>query len=147
MRKAIIVFGSTMGTTRSMADIVESEMKASGVFDVETKDASETDPEVLLENDVIVFGCSTWGDGVLQDDFDAFSEKLKTLDLSGKRAAVFGPGESSYPQFCKAVDLLEGILAERGAEIAHKGLKADVLKGDHDVKTLTWAKEFIVKIS
>jgi flavodoxin I len=147
MKKAIIVFGSTMGTTRKMTDVVKNEMNASVFFEVEVKNAAEADPAGLSAYDVIVFGCSTWGDGVLQDDFEVFAERLKTVDLTGKKAAVFGPGESSYSNFCKAVDILEDVLKSSGAEIVHKGLRADILEGDQDEKAVCWTKDFIGKIS
>ncbi len=112
MSKAIIVYGSTTGTTEDMSQIVAQGIKASE-FELTVKKVSDSTPEELMGYDLLVLGCSTWGDGDLQDDFVDFEKKLRATNLRGKKAAVFGPGESSYPQFCKSVDILEETLYRR----------------------------------
>jgi len=144
MVKAIIIYGSTTGTTEDIAHIVAQEMKSSGM-DVAVKNVSSSDPEELADYDLILLGCSTWGDGELQDDFIDFEEKLRSVNLSGKKVAVFGPGESSYSQFCKAVDILEETLKQSGAELIIPGLKIDVMEGDYSDKVRNWLKELIAK--
>lgn len=144
MKKAVIVFGSTTGSTKEMAEIIEAELKVSGLFDVELKNAADISADILPLYDIIIFGCSTWGDGVLQDDFAEFAEKLKAVSLTGKKAAVFGPGESTYPQFCKAVDILEAMLVNCGAQLLFKGLKVDVLEADSTAKVQGWSKKLLI---
>lgn len=61
----------------------------------------------------------------MQDDFVSFKDGMKEVKLNGKKAACFGPGDSSYPQFCKAVDILEERLKECGGEIVLDSLKID----------------------
>ncbi len=139
MSKAVIIYGTTTGTTQEMAKIVEQQLLKNG-FDVVARNASNTDEKDIIGYDLIVLGCSTWGDGELQDDFIPFEEKLRSLDLSGKKAAVFGPGESMYPQFCKSVEVLEGTLKNGGAELVVEGLKVDVSKGDFTAKVGEWVK-------
>jgi len=72
-----------------------------------------------------------------------FEDKLRSVDLTGKKAAVFGPGESSYPRFCKAVEILEGTLKNCGAELLAGALKVDVLEGDHDNKIKAWSGKIV----
>ena len=55
---------------------------------------------------------------------------MEGVELKGKKAAVFGPGDSSYSLFCEAVDILEKRLKECGAEIIIDSLKID---GDGDL--------------
>jgi len=145
MVKAIVIYGSTTGTTEDIAQIVAQEMKSSGM-DVAVKNVSSSDPEELADYDVILLGCSTWGNGELQDDYIDFEEKLRSVDLNGKKAAVFGPGESSYPLFCKAVDILEETLKKTGTELIISGLKIDVMEGDYSHKVKSWADELVSKI-
>jgi flavodoxin I len=145
MKKVIIVYGSTTGTTERMAGLVEREMKFSGL-DVTVERASDITPEELGNYEVLVLGCSTWGDGELQEDFIEFEEKMRTTDLKGKKTAVFGPGESMYPQFCKAVDILEGTLKQCGAHLIKDGIKIDVSEKDCESAVCSWAKSVIADL-
>lgn len=146
MRKAIIVFGSTTGTTEDMTNVVKDILTDLGDFETDVCNASGTSPEALNEYDLILLGCSTWGDGVLQDDFVAFEKKCRGTDLKGTKAAVFGPGESIYPAFCKAVEILEDTLRTCGAELVCEGLKVDVLKGGMGKKTKKWTAELLERL-
>jgi flavodoxin I len=146
MKKVIVVYGSTTGTTEKMAGVVEREMKSSGL-DATAKRASDITPKELSDYEVIILGCSTWGDGELQDDFVDFEEKMRGADLKGKKGAVFGPGDSAYPQFCKAVDILEGTLKKRGATLVKNGMKTDVSEKDPESEVRGWIKDVIAGLS
>jgi flavodoxin I len=127
MSQAIIVFGSTTGNTEILAYKISEGLKTGGV-EVTVKDVVNTDVEDLVDYDLIVLGCSTWGLGDLQDDFIDFYDNLTGLpSLEGKKAAVFGPGDSTiYPDtFCDAVDMIDNRLRELGAELIIERLKVD----------------------
>ena len=124
MSKVLIIYGTTTGNTEMLAEKIVSELKSR---EVETTMKNVTDASVneLSEYDVILLGSSTWGDGELQDDFAVFYSDLEEVDLKGKKAAVFGPGDSSYENFCEAVNILEKRLKKCGAELLLDGLKID----------------------
>lgn len=124
MAKVIIIYGSTTGNTETLSKFVDEGLKSSEV-EVIIKNVARVNPEELKDYDAIVLGCSTWGDGELQDDFISFEEEMGNIKLDGKKAACFGPGDSVYPQFCKAVDVLEDTLKNCGAEIIIDSLKID----------------------
>ena len=60
-----------------------------------------------------------------QMNFLDFYDEMESINLSGKKAAVFGSCDSGYPNFGAAVDILMEKLRERGAEVYPKGLKVD----------------------
>ena len=124
--KVILIYGSTTGNTETLAKGVVSGLKRGGT-EVTVKDVTEADVNKLLDYDVIVLGSSTWGDGELQDDFVDFYDKMDKVSLTGKKAAVFGPGDKeSYPDtYCEAVNILEERLKKCGAEIIVKNFKVD----------------------
>ena len=126
MAKTILIYGSTTGNTEALSLHVAAGLKQGGA-DVTVKDVADTGVDELASYDAIVFGCSTWGDGELQDDFIDFHADLDGASLDGKKAAVFGPGDSDdYPDtFCEAVDILEKTLRDRGAEIVAGSFKID----------------------
>jgi len=126
MAKAILIYGSTTGNTEALSEHVAAGLKQGGA-DVTVKDVSNTGVDELASYDAIVFGCSTWGDGDLQDDFIDFHADLNGISLDNKKAAVFGPGDSDdYPDtFCDAVSILEEALKKCGADIVAENFKID----------------------
>ena len=124
MKKVIIVYGSTTGNAEKMAKLIAGVVKETAE-EVAIQNVYETEPSELFAYDIILLGSSTWGDGVLQDDFIGFEDNMKQIKLSGKKGACFGPGDRMYPQFCKAVDVLEMRLQMCGATILAEGLKID----------------------
>jgi len=122
MNKVIIVYSSLTGNTEEMSEIIERGVKDAGI-EVVRKDAYDAKAADLLQYDGIIIGAYTWGDGELPDEFLDFYEEMEGLDLSGKKAAVFGSGDTSYANYCGAVDLIEHKLRELGADIVHESLK------------------------
>jgi flavodoxin short chain len=126
MANVILVFGSTTGNTEMLAEHVAAGLEQ-GMASVTVKNVTEVSVDELADNDAIVFGCSTWGEGDLQDDFVDFQEAMDGISLEGKKAAVFGPGDSEEyaDSFCVAVDMLEETLKKCGAKIVVEGFKVD----------------------
>jgi len=126
MVKTILIYGSTTGNTEALSEHVAAGLKQAGA-DVTVKNVADAGVDELASYDAIIFGCSTWGAGELQDDFIDFHDGMDGISLEGKKAAVFGPGDSEdYPDtFCEAVDILEEALKKSGAEIVAESLKVD----------------------
>jgi len=138
MERAIIVYGSTMGNTEDLATKVEEILSTS--YETTVENVIDVNVGVLEDFDLIVFGSSTWGAGELQDDFYDFYDNLEQVDLSTKKAAVFGPGDTAYGEmFCQAVDILEEKLEQRGAKLVQSGFKWD---GEITVEAETLIKEW-----
>ncbi|SFF26621.1 flavodoxin I [Paenibacillus algorifonticola] len=129
MSKVIVVYASMTGNTEEMAEAIVAGAQEAGV-EVVSKEAFDANAADLLEYDGIIIGAYTWGDGELPDEILDFYEELEGLDLSGRKAAVFGSGDSSYPVFCGAVDTIEAKLRELGAEIVSESLKVEYNPSD-----------------
>ncbi|OPA73243.1 flavodoxin [Paenibacillus selenitireducens] len=125
MNKLIMIFASMSGNTEEMALAVEKGLRE-GNADVTVKEVFDANASELLEYDGIVLGAYTWGDGELPDEFLDFYEEMDELDLSGKKAVVFGSCDSGYPAYGAAVDLLIDKLKERGASVVADGLKVEL---------------------
>ena len=138
--KAMIIYGSTTGNTETMSEIVKEALEDN---DVETVIQNVTDVSVNAlkgEYNVILLGCPAYGDEEveLQEDFDGFYESMEGLDLSGKKFAVFAPGDSSYEHFCGSVDFLEEKLKKLGGDIVEDGLKVDGDPDDSEAEIVQW---------
>jgi len=139
--KAMIIFGSTTGNTEAMSEIVSKALEEN---EIETVTVNVTDvsvDELKGENDLVLLGCPAYGDDEveLQEDFEEFYEKMDGIDLSGKKFAVFAPGDSSYEHFCGSVDFLEEKLKELGGQIIEDGLKVDGDPDDSESEIVDWS--------
>ena len=130
MANVVVIYGSTTGNTEELAGRVAAGLKNGGAG-VTVKNVTDASTDDLAGYDAIVFGCSTWGEGELQDDFIDFHEEMRDVSLQGKKVAIFGPGDSDdYPDtFCEAVNILEDTAKKCGAEIITESFKVD---GDID---------------
>lgn len=115
MKKVGVFFGSSTGTTQ---DIAERIGKKLGVSASDIKDIAKTSVDEFANYEVLLLGSSTWGDGDLQDDWDDIVSDMESLDLSGKKVALFGVGDaSSYGEsFCSAIGLIYNLLKNSNAK-------------------------------
>lgn len=107
--KTIIVYGSSTGTTKDIADRIAEKF---GVGADDVRDAADFNAEDLADYDLLIFGSSTWDEGELQDDWTDLLSEIAEQDLSGKKVALFGCGdcEGYGDTFCDALGIIkEGI--------------------------------------
>jgi flavodoxin I len=125
MPKAIMIFTSMTGNTEEMAEAIAEGVREQGI-ELNVKEVLDAVAVELEQYDGILLGAYTWGDGELPDDFLDFYDELDDVDLTGKKAAVFGSCDSSYEKYGAAVDILIEKLQERGAEVILEGLKVEL---------------------
>lgn len=111
MKKIVIIYGSSTGTTQAVAEAIASKLGIKDVYDVATITNAQVEPY-----DVLVLGTSTWGEGELQDDWLDGIKTLKSVRLNGKDVAFFGCGDSmAYSDtFCNGMHLLKEELEGTG---------------------------------
>lgn len=109
--KTIIVFGSSTGTTQGIAERIAEKFDGA-----EVRDAADFSAEDVADYDLLILGSSTWDEGELQDDWSDLLPDLKEQDLSGKKVALFGCGDSQGygDTFCDALGILKEELAGSG---------------------------------
>lgn len=105
MKKTGVFYGSTTGTTESVARMIANKL---GISSGNVYDVSKLTADVAGSYEALILGTSTWGDGELQDDWYDGIKVLKGMDLSGKTVALFGCGDSeSYSDtFCDGMGIL-----------------------------------------
>lgn len=114
MKKTIIVYGSTTGTCEDIAGRIAGRLGGVEVIDVARLDARR-----IADNDNLILGTSTWGEGEVQDDWYGGLALIRNSDLSGKTVAVFGCGDSvSYADsFCSGMAELYDAARQSGATL------------------------------
>lgn len=113
MKKTGIFYGSTTGTTESVARLIADKL---GVAPADVYEVTQLNTALAESYDALILGTSTWGDGELQDDWYDGLKVLQGAHLSGKIVALFGCGDSeSYSDtFCDAMGLLYEGLKDSG---------------------------------
>lgn len=128
MGKVLIVYGSVTGNTESIARAMARQLEEAG-HEVALRNAADvTSPKGLAAGfDAVLFGCSAWGEEEveLQDDFAPLAEAFGEMGLGGRNLAAFASGDSSYPHFCGAVDVIEANGRAVGANIIAEGLRVE----------------------
>jgi flavodoxin I len=95
MKKVGLFYGTTSGSTKKIAQMIQKEL---GAKSVDIFDIKNIKPEDILKYDNLIFGTSAWGIGDMQDDWEIFIDDLVELDLSNKKIALFGLGDQeNYP--------------------------------------------------
>ncbi|MCW7753140.1 flavodoxin [Desulfobotulus sp. H1] len=142
MTTALIVYGSTTGNTETLSSMIEKQLVSKGLK-ITCKNVTDTQADELKNYDIILLGCSTWGEEEieLQDDFIPFYDSLTNAPIKGKKIGVFGCGDSSYTYFCGAVDAIEDRVKETGGILIADGLKVDGDPDDARKEVLSWADE------
>lgn len=127
MTRIGIFYGSTDGHTAAVAARLKEQLDAlpagdseAGKVAVELLDIAEYYLEEMLEFDCLILGVPTWNRGQLQTDWESVIDEFSSLDLSGKRAAVFGLGDQyGYPDtFADALFFVADQLRQCGAQLA-----------------------------
>ena len=105
MKKTGVFYGSTTGTTESVANLIAEKL---GIAQADVHDVSKMSANVAGSYEALILGTSTWGDGELQDDWYDGIKVLKGMDLKDKTIALFGCGDSeSYGDtFCDGMGIL-----------------------------------------
>lgn len=116
MEKKGIFYGSTTGNTETVAKMIAQKLSigSDDIFEI-----SAATPDLLMGYDLLIFGSSTWGAGDLQDDWEGFIGDLEKMNLSGKKVAVFGTGDSSSysDTFCDAIGTIAQAAEAAGATL------------------------------
>ena len=112
--KTGIFYGSTTGTTESVVDRVKALLDAD-VFTAGDIDKAEN-------YDFVILATSTWGMGELQDEWIDGIEKLKNLNLSGKKVALIGVGdqEGFGDTFVDAIGIIYDEIKDKGITLVGK---------------------------
>merc|ERR1719428_1546928 len=113
-----LIYSTTTGNTETVAGYIAD------VTGLEAVDIGDLDGDSVAAFDGLIIGAPTWHtgadserSGTAWDDF--IYGDLESIDLAGKKVAIFGLGDSGGygDNFCDAMDELATCFSGRGAEI------------------------------
>jgi len=116
MKKIGLFYGTTTAKTATIAKKVKAVFGDAKIDVIPVEDAWKKDFE---EFDNIIVGVSTWFDGELPNYWDEVKPELESMDMKGKKVAIFGLGDQKkYPEnFLDGVGLLAETFEKAGAKI------------------------------
>ncbi len=116
MKKIGLFYGTSTTKTAAIAKKIKEAFGNVEVDLVAVENASEKEFESY---DNIIVGVSTWFDGELPSYWDEVKPELESLNLKGKKVAVFGLGDQvKYPEnFIDGVGILAEIFESAGAKV------------------------------
>lgn len=141
--KILINYATVSGNSAMLSQQLNDKLKSMHP-DIEFvyKDADQCAGEDYNQYDLVLFVSSSWDDGDLNVVGEDYLNQLSGVE--GKKFALIGLGDSSYPHFCGGVEKAEAKLKEKGAVIVGTSHKIDGFIEDPIVEgAVAWADEVI----
>lgn len=125
--KPTILYGTETGNSKKVSSQLLANFKKNKI-QAKSADVFQYDVAKLAKESYVLFVISTQGEGEFPQNAQPFYEKLikSDADLSHLKYAVLGLGDTSYPLYCYAGELLDAALEKLGAKRILPLVKADV---------------------
>lgn len=138
IEKIAVAFATLSGNTLTVAQMIKDKIEELGK-EAELFDLMTITPDDLKEYQNIFFGSSTYGDGELNMIAEMFFAQTQaqgdSLSYEDNTFRIFALGDSSYPIFCNAGDLIKEELIKHKAKFKGEILKLDGFP-DENMKVL-----------
>lgn len=142
-----ILYGTETGNAEMLAEDIGAHLSD---HDASVTNLSDFDPADFDTDTFYVIVSSTYGDGELPASAQPFAEKMaaQTPDLTGIRFAVFGMGDSEYPDtFNFGGKRLEALMSDAGAERVGERVTHDASGSEMaDDLALPWIDEILASV-
>ena len=139
--KPTIIYGTETGNSKKLASQLQAVLKKNKIQS-KVVDAFQYPVEKIEKEDFVIVIMSTQGEGDPPQNAIKFFDNLSNTaaNLSKTRFAVLGLGDSSYPLFCKAGEVIDGQFERLGAQRVIAFQKADV---DYAPVAESWFAEIL----
>lgn len=141
-----ILFGTQTGTTEMVAGDVADALAAADLKPAPVRGLDDVTAADLQTTDVVLFICSSYGDGGFPDAAQAFYDSLCAADaprLEGLRYSVLAFGDSGYDDFCAAGRKLDQLLEALGAERILDRVDCDIV---YEAAAERWTKAIVARL-
>jgi flavodoxin I len=144
-----IVFASISGHTQYVVDALTDSLKSiTPGWEIEETMAEKTQPQDLLNGDVLLLASATWNTGGSEGQLNPhmsvlLHDKAKTLDMAGKPCACIGLGDHRYFYTARAADHLQHYVEAHHGRLIVPTLKIiDEPYGQEEAVTV-WGKQLV----
>jgi flavodoxin I len=140
--KIAIVYTSVTGNTKELAEELFRIFKSKSV-DVNISRIEEFELSLLEKVDAVAIGTYTWGNGEIPKEMQELFQAFESIGKKTIRTAVFGTGDSFYPNFCGAVDQFRDMLYVHSNLVAT--LKVELTPQEQDIYRCRKLAELVVE--
>ncbi|MBI5018674.1 flavodoxin domain-containing protein [Candidatus Gottesmanbacteria bacterium] len=142
--KCLLVYGTLSGSTMTAAELAAAELRTAG-HEVDVIGVEEASREKLASYGALIVASPSWEDqgkdGQPLPEVRKFLETVTSEDLKDKKVALMGLGDTSYPHYCGAIDIMEEMLKKISVTPIVTSLRVDryysLRENEDNVKT--WA--------
>ena len=142
-----ILYGTETGNAEMLAEDIASHLSD---HETSVTNLSDFDTATFDRESFYIIVTSTYGDGELPASAQPFAEAMDAAkpDLTGIRFAIFGMGDSEYPEtFNYGGKRLEEILTRAGAERVGERVTHDASGADMaDDLALPWIDDILTTV-
>lgn len=116
MKKIGLFYGTSTAKT---AQVAKKIADAFGKDKIDTVSVEEAWTDDFKAHDNIIVGAATWFDGELPTYWDEIIPEIESLNLKGKKVAIFGLGDQKkYPDnFADGIGILAESFEKTGAKV------------------------------
>lgn len=111
--KCLLVYGTLSGSTMTAAELSAATLRSSG-HEVDVIPVEEASREKITPYGALIVASPSWEDqgkdGQPLPEIRKFLETVTAADLQNKKTALIGLGDTAYPHYCGAIDVMEEML-------------------------------------
>ena len=141
-----LLYGTETGNAEMLAEDIAAHLSD---HDASVTNLSDFDPADFDTDTFYIIVCSTYGDGELPASAQPFAARMEAQkpSLDGIRFAVFGMGDSEYPEtFNFGGKRMEELLASAGAELVGERVTHNASGDDMaDDLALPWVDDILAQ--
>lgn len=142
--KIAVLYGTETGNAEMLAEDIAAHLSG---HDCSVTNLSDISPADLTADRLYLIICSTYGDGELPASAKPFAERMETAkpDLTGLHFAVFGMGDSEYPEtFNFGGKRIEALMTAAGARMLGQRVTHDASGSDMpEDLAMPWADSIV----
>lgn len=123
--KIAVLYGTETGNAEMLAEDIAAHLSGHGCT---VANLADIEPGSLSADCLYLIVCSTYGEGELPASAKPFAERMEATkpDLSGVRFAVFGMGDSEYPEtYNHGGKRIQALMAAAGARMLGERIAHD----------------------
>lgn len=146
MMNALIAYATYSSGTETVSEVIEEVLAKAG-YEVVRENIKKLEPAILKSFDLVLFGSPSWlnnhKDGQPHTFTLEFIQKAKGKTFPQKKFAIFGLGDTAYPNFCGAVTVLEQFVEKLQGKLLLPSLRIDGFyfnEEEHKKHVRSWAE-------
>jgi flavodoxin I len=143
--KIVIIYATQMGTTQLVADTAKNAIVG---HEVEVLHANSVNLDTIHNADAVIFAIPTYDDGLPEASVRPLLESLHQEEVT-KPYAIIAPGDSSYPNFTGAAEVIKAAADKAKMREVIPALRIDgymynMTAANQNIET--WAQDFVSKL-